>query len=396
MMKNILLLVLCSFFAVSTFVGCTKHNTSQDTGVVEITDELFGGYNFTPTYAEEYQQTFYKQVSSELSKYRFVLWGYFGYNEDEPAMISIHKIEVFDEDDTPVQTIDSINSLMRGHPLSDTDFSFDDWNQDGYMDISLARHPSGSMGNRPTCFWFWDTESGQFVANEQLDEISEGCHVTLEDDHRISAMTKFNIQTSYRNYYQFEAGELILVEEQTLSNGQPVTTSVTEAYAQTFHHMITPDFPEFTFVLHGHYTNKVDETTQISIREIEVFDADNTIIQTIENIHTAIPRNTLSDTDFSFDDWNQDGYVDISLFCFPGGTLGNRPTHFWFWDNEAKQFIANENLSELSKHYHIALENNNRICASATGGYPIYHQRYYQFEADRLILVEEQTLTYDH
>ena len=56
----------------------------------------------------------------------------------------------------------------------------------------------------------------------------------------------------------------------------------------------------------------------------------------------------IADYGFSIDDWNFDGYPDVSIWLFPGGSMGNLPTKYWLWNEEIKQFVENEQLGDLS------------------------------------------------
>jgi hypothetical protein len=235
---NISLLLLLSMI----LAGCTNSGTSKkdispkekinattpivtpsdDERAVGIDQNPFADFSIEPDHVEEYEQTFYKKIAPDLTEYQFVLHGYCGIVEKIFAgtnekyqfpVISIKRIDISETGGKLIQTIDSLNTLEKVKRLSDTDFSFDDWNHDGYMDISLFYMPGGSMANRPTYFWLWDNQIKQFVRNKELDEVSEESRITLEDDHRISAITKTGAQTCCICYYQFENGKLVLIEE---------------------------------------------------------------------------------------------------------------------------------------------------------------------------------------
>ncbi|MDR0916069.1 MAG: hypothetical protein LBN02_02640 [Oscillospiraceae bacterium] len=85
--------------------------------------------------------------------------------------------------------------------------SFDDYNFDGYTDIRLHSYEGGSMRNEPSYFWLWDAESGQFVKNEKLEDLSNFAFINFIDIDTIYAFSRISGYSHYTEYYKYENGE---------------------------------------------------------------------------------------------------------------------------------------------------------------------------------------------
>jgi len=117
---------------------------------------------------------------------------------------------------------------------------------------------------------------------------------------------------------------------------------------------IQNDMPEFKFNIRGVNVPEGFETFDLvnsKIVSITITDNNGNLIQEITDLHTAIPANRIHDDmhGFSFDDWNFDGFMDMSLWRSPGGSMRNNPTYYWLWDNEIGQFVRNEELENMSQ-----------------------------------------------
>jgi hypothetical protein len=230
---NISLLIICFILSTVALTGCANSGTPSTTAttnenmfaitpVATLSDDdkleengknPFADYYCTSDYISEYKQDYYKAIAPDFQEFKFTLHGYFGRNDDKNDILSINTIKIYGANGEHIQTIDGISTFLQRKQLFETDFSFDDWNGDGYFDISLYRIPGGSMGNRPTYFWLWDNQIKQFVICKELEELSNDSSISLEDDNRIIAFTRCDLQTFTRRYYQFIETKLVLVEE---------------------------------------------------------------------------------------------------------------------------------------------------------------------------------------
>ena len=98
-------------------------------------------------------------------------------------------------------------------------------------------------------------------------------------------------------------------------------------------------------------------------------------------------------------DYNNDGFLDLRLFLFPGGTGMQSPSIYWFWDNDVQQFVLHEQLTELSSDHGIRLEEDGRVSAFSRGGGRMYSASYFsyingQFVEENRRVVDGWTITY--
>ena len=96
----------------------------------------------------------------------------------------------------------------RDNPLN---FHFVDYNGDGYLDMGLRLHMGGSMRNDPHLFWLWDVQSGQFVRDRELEEISWEATVSLNEDGRIEAFTRAGGWAQYLVTWEYIDGEFVRI-----------------------------------------------------------------------------------------------------------------------------------------------------------------------------------------
>jgi len=117
-------------------------------------------------------------------------------------------IIIEDEDGNVIQTIPD---LWQHHWGVYSDIDFHDFNFDGYSDMRLLQYIYGA-GSLPSYeyFWLWDTETSQFVLNEQLMNIQQSSLTANHETRQIEVWIR-GIQGSYSEYYELEDGEYILV-----------------------------------------------------------------------------------------------------------------------------------------------------------------------------------------
>jgi rhodanese-related sulfurtransferase len=120
----------------------------------------------------------------------------------------------------------------------------------------------------------------------------------------------------------------------------------------TVNQKIHNDMPEFIFHIRG--TNVPEDFSESSVVSITITNENGDLIQEITDLNTMgtrdrFPPNGIPEMyGFSFDDWNFDGFMDISLWRSPGGTMRNNPTYYWLWDNSIGQYVRNEQLENMS------------------------------------------------
>lgn len=166
---------------------------------------------------------------------------------------------------------------------------------------------------------------------------------------------------------------------------------------------INRNLPKFTFTLIGEHVKKYDlsddETAYTAHAYMEVDKISKIIItepkgnfkQTLKFDSTSLRSDLNYPNKFGFtlDDFNFDGYLDIELCCYEGGSMRNRPCYYWLWDIKKEKFIKNKDLEEMSWTASISTEKKDkrisvytRVDSSENG------TGYFIFENGRPVMVE--------
>lgn len=166
----------------------------------------------------------------------------------------------------------------------------------------------------------------------------------------------------------------------------------------TMSEQITPYGPELEFVLHGYelrnYMRNFDRTHfwawhEYSVHTIYVNHIGGTPLQEITGLETR--QSIMSEPQnfgLFFDDFNFDGYMDMTLFAFPGGTMRNAPSYFWLWCNELEQFVLCDFLTELSWGASIGANHELNIITTFTRGGPSHHYLgEYEYRNDEFVAI---------
>ena len=112
-----------------------------------------------------------------------------------------------------------------------------------------------------------------------------------------------------------------------------------------------PNGEVFTFIVDGYHITEYwtspnpgwsNWETHSSIHTITIKNAAGTTIQVISGLDTERAW------ELEFQDWNFDGYLDMSLQRWIGGTSGNVPSFFWLWDLAREQFVLNDDLMSMN------------------------------------------------
>ena len=132
---------------------------------------------------------------------------------------------------------------------------------------------------------------------------------------------------------------------------------------------------------------------------LEIFGADNQLIQSIPDIHiTGVSDDFFVFSDLRFADWTGNGYWDMSVRVGNGGSIGNDPHHFWLWDVASGQFVFNHELTQLSHMTSIGIatgdfEHDGTIFSSYREGM-FWVNNFYRWEEEWLVRVASQTYRY--
>jgi len=93
------------------------------------------------------------------------------------------------------------------------------------------------------------------------------------------------------------------------------------------------------------------------ILNICITDYDGNIIQLIEGISVIPWRERLH---ISFEDFDFDGFLDMTIMKHAGGVRGGAPHYIWLWNEEMNMFIFTEELSELSHGRNLEVNTETR------------------------------------
>jgi phage shock protein E len=193
----------------------------------------------------------------------------------------------------------------------------------------------------------------------------------------------------YPTYYNYFGGELppdIIT---------PIDFTVTKK--------ISDQLPEFNFQLTGNnvksYGVSNDNTKcyimfdENNIENITITDDIGALVQEIDGIITKSANSEEEMYGITFDDWNFDGYIDIGLRSYQGGSMLNDPHYYWLWDNSLGQFVENAELMEISNFFTISIntEVNRLECDKILGIFGSVTQ-YYEYLDDQFVLVYSYTL----
>jgi hypothetical protein len=133
-----------------------------------------------------------------------------------------------------------------------------------------------------------------------------------------------------------------------------------------------------------YYINSVSN----HVTSIIVSSGDSSFSQELTGFETSTPDIPNFPYGFSLDDWNFDGYRDISLWKYEGGTSLNAPTFYWLWDREKNEYDANKELEELSENNTLGIDEDNQYVTAShklPGG---FYDGYYIWKGETLLLVK--------
>jgi len=99
----------------------------------------------------------------------------------------------------------------------------------------------------------------------------------------------------------------------------------------------------------------VDEYSDVL--DIHITDYDGNYIQQIESIPFTPWALALY---LSFEDFNFDGFLDMTIMETAGGVRGGAPHYIWLWNDDTNEFTFNEELSELSFGRNIEVNMDTR------------------------------------
>ena len=193
--------------------------------VWDVSDAIFYNYfggELPSNVVESIDYNISKKINDKKQEFKFNLKGTYTkkycltsdkkrYYEDPE--IEISKIIITSNDGVFKQELDFEKTFLN-HFDEAYGFKLEDWNFDGYLDISLWQTTGGSMLNSPHYYWIWDEEKGEFIRNSHLEEISQSATLQIdEENEHIIASTRISSIEYYIGYYKAQqSGKYLLVK----------------------------------------------------------------------------------------------------------------------------------------------------------------------------------------
>ncbi len=213
-------------------ISSTSLSTSLSTGV-ETNDELteyfdYDGGDLPVAVVTPIDFFIEKSIAINQPKFRFELVGE-RYQEYETTFndsqyyltdggCRINKIIIQSDALSFYQELEFAETDTFYMPEADYGLDIADWNFDGYLDISLWRDVGGTSHNAPTYFWLWDNGSQKYIANPALADLSDENYISINlERQQIYAGRRENSDLYFDNYFQWDKGNLILVELQEMT-----------------------------------------------------------------------------------------------------------------------------------------------------------------------------------
>jgi len=178
----------------------------------------FGG-ELPPDVIEEIDYNISKRINDEMQEFNFNIKGiktrtyYLTYNKQhyyDSSESEISSITITSNDSEFKQEITFEKTLTPDY-IKTYGFNLDDWNFDGYLDISLFEHRGGSMGNSPHYYWIWDKKERQFIENSDLEIISHSSRVSIDkENEQIISWSRAGLE-DYTLYYKVQKSNKYLL-----------------------------------------------------------------------------------------------------------------------------------------------------------------------------------------
>jgi len=165
-------------------------------------------------------------------------------------------------------------------------------------------------------------------------------------------------------------------------------------FTTVFRQRICDNMPEYDFKVFAYFNRS---TNGYTIEQLTITNASTgSIIQEIlipksdEYLNTSVPTFYRDTMGLDFEDYNFDGYIDMSLLKHQGGTSGNMPRFYWLWDNDTEQYVSNSQLEELSDVSWIGVEREKKQITSNVRYNIGYETWYYEYISGEYVVVKSE------
>ena len=163
-------------------------------------------------------------------------------------------------------------------------------------------------------------------------------------------------------------------------------------FSQIMEQALHADMEAFTFIVEGNYVTEYLEWWRNpgwfrceqypSVHTITIQDTSGVTVQVFTDLDTA----RLYDPPLEFHDWNFDGYMDLSLFQYPGGTANNQPAYYWLWNPGTNRFMQNDDLMGMNWPW---IDTEKRLIQDAyNGGGGYFRYSTYEYTNGRFVEIQ--------
>jgi len=250
-------------------------------------------------------------------------------------------IIIYDENENLIQEITGLHQTTTPYNSIDDDWmqiSFIDLNFDGYLDMRLfgTFHSERWPGWGQHYHWIWDSKAVQFVFNEQLTEFLATTQIMVDEESRTWSYgwSENAGLTQIVRHFGFANGEFIEIRRENFClvqlNESNQYDGLDDLNEEIWIHI---DVQDFTDAGQNIYINISDRNGYL-----------------MQEIHLVVDMGYMwtAEHNFHLADYNGDGYLDMAIRRFHGGSMGNDPHYYWLWDAALRQFVLNETLTDLS------------------------------------------------
>ena len=164
---------------------------------------------------EPFEHTVVQRIHKSLPEFSFVLRGDVKRIDGWPDMeyADIRSVEINDPNGKFHQLFDEFDveeEIPFGYDHHAM-LSLADYDSDGYLDLRLQFY--ADRNSSCSFFWLWDITQQCFVKNEQLQNLSYGCNLFIDDDGNLRGFNTAGLGIGWGyTIYHFVDGEFIETE----------------------------------------------------------------------------------------------------------------------------------------------------------------------------------------
>jgi hypothetical protein len=134
---------------------------------------------------------------------------------------------------------------------------------------------------------------------------------------------------------------------------------------------------EYEFTVYG----IEGDNSQVTVYAVDIQEIGGKFHQRLDGFTTVQDR-------FMLEDFNRDGYIDVRIHKYPGGSMRNEPSMFWLWDTKQNKYVKNQQLEELSEENGIRMADDGRLVTHFRVGVWWYGVSHYSYRNNTFVEME--------